>query len=263
MANNNPIGFFDSGVGGLTIWNEVVRRLPNESTVYLADSKHAPYGPKGKEKILDLCVKNVEFLIKERAKIVVVACNTATTNAISELRNRYSVPFVGIEPAVKPASLQTRTKRIGVLATKGTLTSALFEKTSSDLYDDIEVIVQQGKGLVECIEKGKQNSKECLQLLKKCILPMLDKQVDVIVLGCSHYPLLIPAIRRIIPCHVQILDSGIPVARQVQRRLNESMLNSNYSLPTHKVYSNLNQSVCKAILSSLSSVKTSIKKMED
>ena len=262
MSNNNFIGFFDSGVGGLTIWNDIIKRLPNESTIYLADSKHAPYGSKGKKKILELCVKNVEFLLKKKAKMIVVACNTATTNAISELRGQYSVPFIGIEPAVKPASLQTKTKQIGVIATKGTLVSTLFEKTSSHLYDDIEVIVEEGEGLVECIEQGKCNSKECLQLLKKCILPMLEKQVDAIVLGCSHYPLLIPAIRTFVPSSVQILDSGIPVARQVERKLNELNLHCDRSLPTHTVYNNLDQIVSKTIVGSLTPVKTSIKKID-
>jgi len=126
----NPIGFFDSGVGGTSIWKEVVQLLPYENTIYLADSKNGPYGEKSPEKILEFSIKNTEFLLNKNTKIIIVACNTATTNAISILRERYDIPFIGIEPAIKPAELVTKTKKIGLLATKGTLDSELFEKTS-------------------------------------------------------------------------------------------------------------------------------------
>ena len=125
-----PIGIFDSGVGGTSIWKEIHNLLPNEFTIYLADSKNAPYGPKGKERIIKLCIKNTEFLLEKGCKLIVVACNTATTNAIDYLRANHNVPFIGIEPAIKPAALQTKTNAVGILATKGTLSSSLFSKTS-------------------------------------------------------------------------------------------------------------------------------------
>ena len=121
-----PIGIFDSGVGGLSIWKEIRDMLPYESTIYLSDSKHAPYGPKGQKTIIDLSIKNSQWLIDHGCKLIVVACNTATTNAIDQLRNKFSVPFIGIEPAIKPAALQSKTKKIGILATEGTLSSNLF-----------------------------------------------------------------------------------------------------------------------------------------
>ncbi len=128
--SSQPIGVFDSGVGGITIWKEITQLLPNEHTIYLADSKHAPYGQKPKKEIIELSVKNTELLLKKGCKIIVVACNTATTNAISYLRETYDIPFIGIEPAIKPAALHTKTNAVGILATKGTLSSELFYQTS-------------------------------------------------------------------------------------------------------------------------------------
>ena len=128
--NNNPIGLFDSGVGGTSIWKEIHQLLPYENTIYLADSLNAPYGNKSKEEIISLSIKNTELLLEKGCKIIVVACNTATTNAITVLRGRFRVPFIGIEPAIKPAALQSKSKSIGILATKGTLNSELFFENS-------------------------------------------------------------------------------------------------------------------------------------
>jgi glutamate racemase len=140
--SNRPIGIFDSGVGGTSIWKEIHKLLPKESTIYLADSRHAPYGNRPKEKILDLSIKNTELLLDKGCKLIVVACNTATTNAIKFLRERYPIPFIGIEPAIKPATLQTKTKAIGILATKGTLSSELFHHTSN-LFTDGHLVIEQ------------------------------------------------------------------------------------------------------------------------
>ena len=151
LMNNNAIGIFDSGVGGTSIWKEIISLLPSENTIYLSDSKNAPYGVKSKQEIIDLSIKNTEFLLHLNCKLIVVACNTATTNAIKILREKYDVPFIGIEPAIKPAALKTKTSKIGILATKGTLNSELFEKTSNTINQKIirkEII---GKGLVELI----------------------------------------------------------------------------------------------------------------
>ena len=172
--SSKPIGIFDSGVGGLSIWKEIRQLLPLESTLYLSDSKHAPYGPKGSKAILELSIKNTEYLIDKGCKLIVVACNTATTNAIEFLRTNYKVPFIGIEPAIKPAALQTQTKRIGILATKGTLSSHLFHKTSQLYSNELVVVEQVGNGIVELIEQGQLYSKEMRDLLSsrltKCYL---------------------------------------------------------------------------------------------
>ena len=146
--SSQPIGIFDSGVGGLSIWKEIHLLLPMEPTIYLSDSKHAPYGPKGKETIIDLSIKNTEWLINQGCKLIVVACNTATTNAIKTLRQNYSIPFIGIEPAIKPAALESKSKAIGILATKGTLSSQLFHETSQLYSSDLMVVEQVGDGIV-------------------------------------------------------------------------------------------------------------------
>jgi len=158
MNSKQAIGIFDSGVGGLSIWNEITTLLPHERTIYLADSKNAPYGQKSKQTIIEFSIKNTELLIEKGCKIIVVACNTATTNAIDYLRSHYKIPFIGIEPAIKPAALQTKTNSIGILATKGTLSSALFHSTSKEFTEEILVIEQVGEGLVSLIESGRKKS---------------------------------------------------------------------------------------------------------
>jgi glutamate racemase len=215
MHNNHPIGLFDSGIGGTSIWREIHNLLPNEDTIYLADSKNAPYGQKSKEEIIALSCKNTELLLQMNCKIIVVACNTATTNAIAELRAKYDVPFIGIEPAIKPAATNSSTQKIGILATKGTLSSELFNK-AVEIYRDTEIIEQVGHGLVELIEEGKINSHEMDQLLRQYLNPMIEANIDYLVLGCSHYPYLIPQIKKMLPPNITIIDSGEAVARQTQ-----------------------------------------------
>lgn len=225
--SKQPIGIFDSGVGGTSIWKEINHILPNENTIYLADSKNAPYGPKGKQAIINLSIKNTEYLLDKGCKIVVVACNTATTNAIDYLRKTYNVPFIGIEPAIKPAALQTKTNAIGILATKGTLTSALFSKTSGLFASDIHVIEQEGEGIVELIERGKLASEEMKTLLNLYLTPMIEANIDHLVLGCTHYPYLIPLLTSLLPANVKIIDSGQAVARQTKSILERhNMLNT-------------------------------------
>lgn len=220
------IGFFDSGIGGTSIWREVVKILPYEDTLLIADSKNAPYGTKTKDEVIFLCEKNTEFLLENNSKIIVVACNTATTQAISHLRGKYSVPFIGIEPAIKPASLQTKTKVVGILATQGTLNSELFHQTSQlfAIQNGIKIIEQIGYGLIELIENGELNSPEMFSLLKKHLTPMITQNIDYLVLGCTHYPYLIPMIKQILPTHIQIIDSGEAVARQTKKVLEQNQL---------------------------------------
>ncbi|WP_334056665.1 glutamate racemase [Polaribacter sp. P097] len=253
-ANQNPIGFFDSGIGGTSIWKEVTALLPNESTIYLSDSKNAPYGTKNKDSILDLAIKNTEFLLNKNCKLIVVACNTATTNAIDYLRANYKIPFIGIEPAIKPAALKTKTKRIGILATKGTLNSALFEKTASTIDQQIIVKETIGTGLVELIEEGEIASKEMEQLLASYINPLVKENIDCLVLGCTHYPYLIPAIQKITGNQLEIIDSGQAVAKQTKAILQQHNLMHNGSASAkHEFYINKDKSVLERILSSVTS----------
>lgn len=244
MNNSQPIGFFDSGVGGTSIWREVHQLLPLENSIYLADSKNAPYGEKPVDEIIALSKKNTEKLLEMGSKIIVVACNTATTNAVKYLRANYQVPIIGIEPAIKPAALSSQTKAIGILATKGTLTSELFSKTTELYSKNINIIEVVGKGLVKLIEEDKQNTPEMDVMLRELLKPMLAAQIDYLVLGCSHYPYLLPKLKEILPQSVTIIDSGEAVARQTKNILEKSnLLNKSNLKPVHKFYSNANQKV--------------------
>lgn len=248
MSSTKPIGLFDSGVGGTSIWKEIHNLLPHEDTIYLADSKNAPYGKKSKQEIIDLSAKNVDFLLEQDCKIIVVACNTATTNAIKELREKYNVPFIGIEPAIKPAANLTSTQTIGILATKGTLNSELFNKQVEN-YTNVNILEQVGYGLVELIEGGKIDSEEMRNLLKIYLRPMVKANIDYLVLGCSHYPYLIPEIEKIIPKHVRIIDSGQAVAKQTKAILEKNgLLNTSEKKSENLFYVNSDATVIKNIL---------------
>ncbi|OIQ28836.1 MAG: glutamate racemase [Bacteroidetes bacterium MedPE-SWsnd-G2] len=248
--SSKPIGIFDSGVGGTSIFKEIHSLLPKESTIYLADSNNAPYGQKPKQTIIDLCVKNTELLLEKDCKLIVVACNTATTNAISFLRSQYDIPFIGIEPAIKPAALKSKTKSIGILATKGTLSSELFSNTSELYAKGISVIEQDGEGIVPLVESGKIDSPEMRQLLASYLKPMLDANIDYLVLGCTHYPYLIPVLKNMLPEHITIIDSGEAVARQTKAILMANTLENNSTNTTkHTFYTNSNKTVLESLIS--------------
>ncbi|NMH27441.1 glutamate racemase [Flavobacterium silvaticum] len=246
MTNNNPVGFFDSGVGGISIWMEFHNLLPNESSIYLADSKNAPYGQKTKNEIIALSKKNTEFLLRQNCKLIVVACNTATTNAIAELRDEYDISFIGIEPAIKPAALGSQTHTIGVLATKGTLSSELFSK-AVETYSNTKIIEQVGFDLVRLIEQGQMHSERMSELLYSYMEPMIRENVDYLVLGCTHYPFLIPQIKKLLPDHVRIIDSGEAVAKRTYRIL-ESVGFSDNPKPINSFYTNGNPDVLQQLI---------------
>lgn len=255
MNTTAPIGIFDSGVGGTSIWKEIHELLPLENILYLADSKNAPYGYKTPEEILALSIKNTEFLLEQGCKIIVVACNTATTNAISRLRANYPVPFIGIEPAIKPAALQSHSGSVGILATKGTLSSELFHQTSREYTNDITITEVIGEGLVPLIEAGELDSPEIDRLLKKYVQPMLDAKVDSVVLGCSHYPYLIPKLRELLPHHIQIIDSGEAVAKRTMEILHtHELLNSSRQTPKLTFLTNTKVDTLELLLSSYSEI---------
>ncbi|RKS15323.1 glutamate racemase [Flavobacterium sp. 120] len=246
-SNNQPIGIFDSGIGGTSIWKAIHQLLPNEKTIYLADSKNAPYGQKSKQEIIALSMKNTDFLLEMNCKLIVVACNTATTNAIQELRAKYDVPIIGIEPAIKPAVTHSKTQIIGILATKGTLNSELFNKTT-EKYQDTKIIEQVGHGLVQLIENGDIDSPEMTELLYSYLTPMIEANIDYLVLGCSHYPYLIPQIKKILPEHIQIIDSGEAVAKQTRNILRDKVGFSSAENSEPVFYTNTNPKVLTEIL---------------
>jgi glutamate racemase len=244
-----PIGLFDSGLGGLTIRREVMRALPREHTLYLADSANAPYGEKAPERILELSRRNTRWLLEHGCKVIVVACNTATTNAIQTLRREFPVPFVGIEPAIKPAALRSERKKVGVLATRGTLSSSLFANTSKLHAEGIEVLEQEGRGLVRLIESGKMEDPATRDHLSELLKPMLDAGIDHLVLGCTHYPLLTPLLEEVLPPEVQIVDCGPAVARQTRAVLEEwELLRKEGGTPSHKVVTTGDPALANAML---------------
>ena len=245
--NNQPIGIFDSGIGGTSIWKAIYKLLPNEKTIYLADSANAPYGLKSKQEIVALSMKNTNSLLEMKCKLIVVACNTATTNAIQELRAKYDIPFIGIEPAIKPAVTHSKTQIIGILATQGTLNSELFNKTT-EKYQDTKIIEQVGHGLVQLIENGDIHSTEMTKLLQSYLTPMIAANIDYLVLGCSHYPYLIPQIKKILPEHIKIIDSGEAVAKQTQNVLKTKVGFSTAENNKPIFYTNTNPTVLKEIV---------------
>lgn len=256
FMSTQPIGIFDSGIGGTSIFQEIHALLPFENTIYLADSKNAPYGNKTETEIINLSIKNAELLIEKKCKIIVVACNTATTNAIKILRQKFDIPFIGIEPAIKPAALRTQTKVIGILATKGTLSSELFHKTT-DLYSNgIKVIEQVGEGIVTLIEEGKTYGDEMRVLLSQYLEPMIEGNIDYLVLGCTHYPYLMPMLLEMLPKHVKIIDSGEAVARQTQAVLQQvDMFNTSRLVSKNQFFTNATVEILDDILQKKYKVK--------
>jgi glutamate racemase len=232
MQTSASIGVFDSGIGGLSVWKELVDQLPNESTIYVADSAHAPYGTKTKKYIQDRSRAITRFLLDQDCKLIVVACNTATGAAISKLRKEFEVPFIGVEPAIKPAALASRSGHIGVLATVQTFRGEHFKRTSGLYANQVSVHVQAGTGLVELIEAGKIESEETSTLLHSFLDPMIQSGVDQLVLGCTHYPFLIPVIRKIIPTGMVVIDPAPAVARQTKRVLEHTGLLNNSRVQT-------------------------------
>ncbi len=238
LANKHPIGIFDSGVGGLSVWKEIVKLLPNEDIIYYADTGNCPYGKKLQQEIISFSEKIVDFLIAKNCKLIIVACNTATASAIEHLRAKYNIKFVGMEPAVKPAALNSITGKIGVLATLGTFRGKLFNETSKQYANDKDVHIQIGHGLVNAVENGLIKSKETEKLLQKYLQPMLDSNVDQIVLGCTHYPFLIDIITQIVNGKAKIIDPSFAVAKQAENLLNkDNLLNLSDNIANYKFYS--------------------------
>lgn len=218
--SNNPIGIFDSGVGGLSVLREIRSLMPNENIIYFGDQGHVPYGPRSMEQIQNFSEGITKFLLKHNAKIVVVACNTASAAALKYLREKFSdVQFVGMEPAVKPAAEKTQTKKVGVLATPATFQGALYASVVERFASDVEIFQNTCSGLVNQIEAGELDSEKTKKILEDALLPMLEKNIDTVVLGCTHYPFVIPLIEKIVRENVRVIDPAPAVAKQVERLL--------------------------------------------
>lgn len=216
------IGIFDSGSGGLSVYRELIKVLPQERYLFFADNAHCPYGEKTPEYIQDRGRAITEILLSMGADIIVVACNTATAAAIATLRAEYpDVPFIGMEPAVKPAALGTRSGVIGVLATAGTLKGSKYLNTRGRYADDVKIVEHVGQGFVELVENGILDGPEAESTVRASLQPLLDAGADTIVLGCTHYPFLQPVIERLAGPDVKVIDPAPAVARQTVRVLQE------------------------------------------
>jgi glutamate racemase len=221
--NNNPIGVYDSGFGGLSVWRELHRALPRESLIYLGDGKNCPYGTKSEEQIRELAERAVGDLVERGCKMVVVACNTATAAAIEYLRDRFShIPIVGLEPAVKPACAMTRSKVVGVMATERSLAGRKFLSTLERYGQGVEVLKVVGEGFVEAVEADAEQEPRTEELVRRAVEPMIERGADVIVLGCTHYPFLGDVIRRVVgDREVAVIDSGEAVEKRVESLLDK------------------------------------------
>lgn len=235
--DNKPIGILDSGIGGLTVWREILSLLPQESTIYIGDSANAPYGDKDPQEIHQLARKLILFLLKKKVKLIVVACNVITTTCIDSLRNEFKdIPIIGTVPVVKKAAEKTRKKRIGILSTNGTAKS-LYQKHLVEQYASGVYVLNRGTNrLVPLIEHGELEGVKIETLLKKDLEPFLKEKVDVIALGCTHFPFVKNSIQKILGTKILLLDSGEAIARQVRRILENKKALIARSVAKHSVY---------------------------
>jgi glutamate racemase len=230
--SKQPIGIFDSGIGGLSILSQIHRFLPNESLLYFADQAHVPYGPRPLPEVRHFSMEISRFLLQSGAKIIVVACNTASAAALDHLRASFpEVPFVGMEPAVKPAAEVTDSGHIGVLATPATFEGELFASVVARFATGLEVHQRTAPGLVERIESGDLRSSETRALVMDAVGPLLKAGIDTLVLGCTHYPFIVPLLEEIVGPDVQVIDPAPAIARQTRRVLEASQLKAPAGAP--------------------------------
>ena len=214
VNSQQPIGVFDSGVGGLSVLRHLQAQLPAEQFIYLADQGHVPYGSRSAQEIIQFSQGITQFFLQLNVKLIVVACNTASAAALSLLRQQFKLPFVGMEPAVKPAALQTQSGKVGILATGGTFASARYARLTAKYAKGVSVWEDPCVGLVPEIEAGRLDSPAVHQILQQALAPMLAAGVDTIVMGCTHYPFVLPVVANIVGTAVTIIDPAPAVARQ-------------------------------------------------
>ncbi|MCI0610224.1 MAG: glutamate racemase [Anaerolineae bacterium] len=246
----SPIGIFDSGVGGISVLRAMRQQMPNESVIYFGDQGHIPYGPRPMEQIRSFSEAITNFLLEQNAKIIVVACNTASAAALKYLREKFpDAQFVGMEPAVKPAAEHTQTGKVGVLATPATFQGALYASVVERFANGVELFQSTCPGLVQQIEQGNLDGEETRKILKDALQPMLEKNIDTVVLGCTHYPFVIPLIQQIVGDNVQVIDPAPAVAKQAKRLLEAGgMGNQSTSKGEVKFYTSGDPDVLKSML---------------
>jgi glutamate racemase len=248
--SNSPIGIFDSGVGGISVLRAIGEQMPEESAIYFGDQGHIPYGLRPMEQIRNFSEAITNFLLAKNAKIIVVACNTASAAALKYLREKFpDVQFVGMEPAVKPAAEHTQTGKVGVLATPATFQGALYASVVERFANGVELFQNTCPGLVQQIELGNLNSDETRKILESALLPMLEKNIDTVVLGCTHYPFVIPLIQQIVGDNIRVIDPAPAVAKQTRRLLEaRGMRNQSESKGEVKFYTSGDPEELKSLL---------------
>jgi glutamate racemase len=248
--SSNPIGLFDSGVGGLSVLRAMREQMPAENVIYFGDQGHVPYGPRPMEQIQSFSEGITKFLLDKDSKLIVVACNTASAAALKYLRERFpDVSFVGMEPAVKPAAETTRTGKVGVLATPATFQGALYASVVERFGNGVELLQHTCPGLVAQIEKGELDSSTTRSILEDALHPMLEQNIDTVVLGCTHYPFVIPLIQKIVGEEVRVIDPAPAVARQVKRLLEaKGLLNASDVLGAMQFYTSGDAAEMQAML---------------
>lgn len=220
--DNRPIGVYDSGLGGLSVWRVIKQALPHESLIYFGDGKNCPYGHKSKDELLEYAVTAVDLLLSKDIKMLVIACNAATAMTVDFLRKNYDLPIVGMEPAVKPAALNSQSGVIGVLATAATFKGDLFKQTAQKYSDKVEIVCAVGEGFVEAVERNKEHSTETYKLVKKAMKQMIEKGADKVVLGCTHYPFLMDAINEAIgDKDMEVIDPAPAITKRVKQLMEQ------------------------------------------
>lgn len=250
LAPASPIGIFDSGVGGISVMRAIRQEMPEESLVYFGDQGHVPYGSRSREQIQGFSEAITRFLLDQHAKIIVVACNTASAAALKTMREKFpNIQFVGMEPAVKPAAEHTQTGKVGVLATPATFQGALYASVVERFAHGVQLFQDTCPGLVQQIEQGNLGGEETRQILEDALLPMLEKDIDTIVLGCTHYPFVIPLIQQIVGDSVRVIDPAPAVAKQTARLLEASgMRNKSGSNVTIRFYTSGDPAALNSLL---------------
>ena len=215
MKSNHPIGILDSGIGGLSVFNEIRKTLPNESIIYFGDSAWCPYGARDANEIQQRVFAVTDFLLSKNCKLIVIGCNSATIAAVEALRFSYPVPFVGMEPGIKPAAAMTQTGTVGILATEASLAGEKFHRLINDHGAGINIITRPCPNFVELVETGDLNSPKARAIVEEEVLPLIEAKADVLVLGCSHYPFLKPLIQDVAGPQITVMDTGLAVAQRV------------------------------------------------
>lgn len=234
--NNKAIGIFDSGVGGLTVLAEIRKNLPNENIIYLGDTKNFPYGNRSKEEIIEFAIQNVETLIEMKVKVIIIACGTATSQALDILKEKFDIPIIGIiEPTVEYVKNQSY-KEIGVIATEGTIRSGAWEQKLKEKSPEISVINKACPMLATIAEEGKAQSPEGRRVIKEYMKTFKEKKIDKIILGCTHYPIYEKIIRDELGYEVELINTGVTVSKYLKKYLKENGLEKKGTLKKENIY---------------------------